>query len=83
MWTFILIGLNIISMVYGYASGYFPETCGTMLPLHGADPQTSKPPYEVSYQQGHVRDPITGMETIGSVFLESCSSPSIFVVVIP
>ncbi|XP_077964648.1 uncharacterized protein LOC120824395 isoform X9 [Gasterosteus aculeatus] len=59
MWTFILIGLNIISMVYGYASGYFPETCGTMLPLHDADPQTSKPPYEVSYQQGHVRDPIT------------------------
>nr|XP_040041154.1 uncharacterized protein LOC120824395 isoform X3 [Gasterosteus aculeatus aculeatus] len=59
MWTFILIGLNIISMVYGYASGYFPQACGTMLPLHGADPQTSKPPYEVSYQQGHVRDPIT------------------------
>ncbi|XP_077964147.1 uncharacterized protein LOC144383040 isoform X2 [Gasterosteus aculeatus] len=59
MSTFFLIGLNIISMVYGYMSGYFPEACGSMLPLHGAAPQTSKPPYEVSYQQGHVRDPIT------------------------
>ncbi|XP_062419661.1 reelin domain-containing protein 1-like isoform X2 [Pungitius pungitius] len=58
MWSFIVIGLAVISKVCGYPSGNFPQACGDMLPQHGANPQNSPPPYEVSYQNGNVGDPI-------------------------
>ncbi|XP_062250799.1 putative ferric-chelate reductase 1 [Platichthys flesus] len=59
MWLCVLIGLNFITMVLGYASKPFPESCGSMLPKHGASPQTTKPPFEIQYEQGNDDEPIT------------------------
>ncbi len=80
MWSWILIGLSVITKVHGYASGYFPQSCESMSPQHVGTggqflpPQNTEPPFEVLYQHGKKGEPITGTETIGSLFLEACLS---------
>lgn len=67
VWLWIFIGLNI-SELKGYSDGDFPEACVSMLPVHtGAGgvlpPQSSEPPYVISYQHGRrTEDPITGRQ---------------------
>ncbi|XP_045905325.1 uncharacterized protein LOC123970940 isoform X3 [Micropterus dolomieu] len=72
MWLWTLVGLSIITKVCGYASGYFPEVCHTMSPMHKnrgevLAPQNTQPPFEVRYEHGKKGEPIT-------VFLKSKSS---------
>ncbi|XP_034438555.1 ferric-chelate reductase 1 isoform X1 [Hippoglossus hippoglossus] len=64
MWLCILIGLNFITMVLGFASRPFPQSCGSMLPEHVdsgtlVSPQTTEPPFEIQYEQGNNDEPIT------------------------
>ncbi|KAF1385785.1 hypothetical protein PFLUV_G00111380 [Perca fluviatilis] len=52
MWLWILIGLNIITKVHGFANGKFPQSCESMLPQHSnrgtpIHPQNSEPPFEM------------------------------------
>lgn len=70
MWLWMLIDLCIITKVYGYAGGNFPQSCESMSPMHElqggqfAAPQQSEPPFEVNYKLGKTGEPITGTETI-------------------
>ncbi|XP_060934266.1 ferric-chelate reductase 1-like [Limanda limanda] len=64
MWLYILFGLNFITMVPGYSDRPFPQSCGSMLPVHVggeglASPQTTEPPFEIQYEQGNDDEPIT------------------------
>ncbi|XP_021173276.2 ferric-chelate reductase 1 [Fundulus heteroclitus] len=65
MLFWIFITYNFISKLHGYSHGNFPQVCDSMRPLHGTNgvensPQTSEPPFMVSYQLGrNIGDPIT------------------------
>ncbi|XP_026200616.1 uncharacterized protein LOC113151954 isoform X2 [Anabas testudineus] len=66
MWTWILICLNIVTKVYGYASTPFPQACGSMLPIHESsstgviyNPQNTESPFEIYYNHGKEGEPIT------------------------
>lgn len=81
MWMWILIGLNIVVKVHGYASTPFPESCNSMSPKHvnritqqPAHPQTSEPPFEIRYNHNEKGEPITGTEAVTSLLLEACLS---------
>ncbi|TDH08461.1 hypothetical protein EPR50_G00097980 [Perca flavescens] len=52
MWLWILIGLNIITKVHGFANGKFPQSCESLLPQHdGRTPMNSEPPFEMIVDQ--------------------------------
>ena len=73
MWLCILIGLNFITTVLGYSSGYVPQSYKTMLPDHKIrgtlfSPQSTEPPFEIQYEQGNNEEPITGTETVTPLY---------------
>lgn len=81
MWMWIIIVLNTVVKIHGYASAPFPESCSSMLPHHvsgetGAviQPQTSEPPFYIDYNHGKQGAPITGKEAGTSLLLEACLS---------
>lgn len=71
MWLWTLIGLCIITKVHGFANGApnDEETCKKMSPKHrisaetDALPQTTKSPFEVTYELGQRKEPITGIDS--------------------
>ncbi|XP_049910897.1 uncharacterized protein LOC126396697 isoform X7 [Epinephelus moara] len=64
MWLWILIGLNVVSKVHGYANGYFPDSCGNMFVNHrGRDgvqyvPQNTELPFTMTLTYSQKGDPI-------------------------
>lgn len=81
MWMWILIGINIVVKVHGFASNPFPQSCSSMSPEHVnrvtgelAQPQTTEPPFEIFYDHGEEGEPITGTEVVTSLLLEACLS---------
>nr|XP_033477208.1 mucin-3A-like isoform X2 [Epinephelus lanceolatus] len=64
MWLWILIGLNVVTKVHGYANGYFPDSCGNMFVNHrGRDgvqyvPQNTELPFTMTLTYSQKGDPI-------------------------
>uniref|UniRef100_A0AAQ5ZYD0 Reelin domain-containing protein n=1 Tax=Amphiprion ocellaris TaxID=80972 RepID=A0AAQ5ZYD0_AMPOC len=65
MWTWILIGLDIITKVHGFSSGIFLQSCNSLSPQHPAgdgtnfSAQTSAAPFMVDFESRNPGDPIT------------------------
>ncbi|XP_034531112.1 uncharacterized protein LOC117806328 [Notolabrus celidotus] len=53
MWLWIITGFNILINVHGFASGGFPQSCGSMLPEHGNPAHDTEPPFLISYEEGN------------------------------
>ncbi|XP_074524747.1 uncharacterized protein LOC141789274 isoform X2 [Halichoeres trimaculatus] len=69
MWLWIFTGLNVILSVHGFASGGFPQSCGSLLPQHDSyEPQKTGAPFEISFQQDNDGDTYTvSLRSTGSV----------------
>ncbi|XP_051803653.1 putative ferric-chelate reductase 1 isoform X2 [Acanthochromis polyacanthus] len=64
MWMWILIGLDIITKVHGFANGNFPQSCDSLSPQHASGgtnfpAQTSAAPFRVDFESSNPADPIT------------------------
>uniref|UniRef100_A0A3P8UFS7 Reelin domain-containing protein n=1 Tax=Amphiprion percula TaxID=161767 RepID=A0A3P8UFS7_AMPPE len=65
MWTWILIGLDIITKVHGFSSGIFLQSCNSLSPQHPVgngtnfSAQTSAAPFMVDFESRNPGDPIT------------------------
>lgn len=70
MWLWIVISLETITKVHGYTEGGFPESCDSMSPVHtnrneiSYEPQSTDPPFEITYDPAPHGHPITGTENI-------------------
>ncbi|XP_049444775.1 uncharacterized protein LOC125896339 isoform X1 [Epinephelus fuscoguttatus] len=64
MWLWILIGLNVVTKVHGYASGFFPDSCGNMFVNHRSRdgvqyvPQNTELPFTMTLTYSQKGDPI-------------------------